>query len=238
MQIRQSLRRILAVVSIATLTGAIAIAPFDATPASAVTYTPTLTTWTSATSGTLGSVTVTATTNSPSTGTADLSGASFDPAGSATAPMLQFAAPDAVLFSFSASVADPVLYFRFMRGSSVGGPATIAFSTIGSACSWTIRSGFTGASFNGAVLTLPSGFSNGIIQCTGSPTGIEWVPAGGQTGGSQSTVTVGVLAPVTPSTTATTAPASTTTASTSTTAAAPTSTTTVTGDPVVPTFTG
>ena len=227
MQTHRSFRRILTVAAAITLIGAgaaFSAASFDASPASATTYVPTLTTWNTPTSGTLGSATVTATTNTPSTSTWDLSDpAQFNPAGPAATPMLQFAAPDAVSFALTSTVANPVLYFRYMRGPGIGGPATMTLSSSGGACTWSIRSGFTGATLNGAVLTLPNAFVNGIIECTGTPSSIGWTPAGGNTGGSGSLVTLGFLTDVTP----------TTSSSSSTTVAA-----VAAEDPVIPTFTG
>jgi len=204
MQIVRTFRRLISVAVAITLVSAVAtfsVASFDPTPASATTYAPTLTTWITPTSGTLGSATVTVTTNTPSTSTWDLSDPTmFDPPASATASMLGFAAPDAVSFSFSSNISNPVLYFRYMRGPGIGGPATMTLSSIGGACTWSIRSGFTGATLNGAILTLPNAFLNGIIECTGTTSGIGWTPAGGNIGGSGSLVTVAILTDVTPTT--------------------------------------
>lgn len=151
----------------------------------------TFVTWTSPTSGSVNSVTVTATYSqgSPSLANFDLSGANFNPAGGASQQMVDYSVNSAITWTFSSAVTNLDLYALYWRGtaSGIGGPSNgrYVFSATP-----TIQSGLSGASIvtpgsgNPYLQVGSSGFYSGILRFSGPITSLTmYAPTGASPSG-------------------------------------------------------
>jgi hypothetical protein len=152
----------------------------------------TFVTWTSPTSGSVNSVTVTATYSqgSPSLTNFDLSGANFNPAGGASQQMVDYSVDSAITWTFSSAVTNLDLYALYWRGTAggIGGPSDgrYVFSATP-----TIQSGLSGASIVTPVSGNPylqvgssSNFYNGILRFSGPITSLTmYAPTGASNSG-------------------------------------------------------
>ena len=228
-------RPFIAAVAIVFTIGAVSSAVV--TSASATTYTPTFASWGSSSSGAIGSTTITVSSALAKVPFAvAFTGANFVPAASLT-DALDIGNTSGVAMTFGSALTNPALYLKGFEGQS--GPVGVdsySLSTSGGSCTWSIVSGFAGASISGSTLTLADGSTNnGIVLCTGSTSGITVSPIGsGQSRPAQMTLATLAENPDPTTSTSTTTPVGPTT----TTPPDGPTTTTPPGDLVTPSFTG
>jgi len=151
----------------------------------------TFVTWTSPTSGSVNSVTVTATYSqgSPSLANYDLSGPAFNPAGGVSQQTVDYSVDSAITWTFSSAVTNLDLYALYWRGTAggIGGPSDgrYVFSATP-----TIQSGLSGASIVTPVSGDPylqvgsSNYYNGILRFSGPITSLTmYAPTGASSSG-------------------------------------------------------
>ncbi len=151
----------------------------------------TFVTWTSPTSGSVNSVTVTATYSqgSPFLDNFNLSGLDFNPAGGVSEQTVDYSINSAITWTFSSAVTNLDLYALYWRGTAggLGGPSDgrYVFSATP-----TIQSGLSGASIVTPVSGDPylqvgsSNFYNGILRFSGPITSLTmYAPTGASSSG-------------------------------------------------------
>ena len=151
----------------------------------------TFVTWTSPTSGSVNSVTVTATYSqgSPSLVNYFLIGPDFNPAGGVSQQTVDYSVDSAITWTFSSAVTNLDLYAVYWRGTAtgIGGPSDgrYVFSATP-----TIQSGLSGASIVTPVSGDPylqvgsSNFYNGILRFSGPITSLTmYAPTGASSSG-------------------------------------------------------
>ena len=193
------------------------------------TLVPTFATWSSTTSGSLGSSNFTVTGSQVGTSSIrsilGFDDPAFDPAGPATIDTLNYESSSSFDVTFDSPVTNLAIYYRYMRGTGEGytsyemnaGPAT---------GTWSVLSGFAGATtvcnYYLDISATSDAFLNGIVLFTGTLSAIHFASIGGTNTSAQALTFATLAEPPAPTT--------------STTLAATTSTTIVNADPVTPSF--
>ena len=186
------------------------------------TLVPTFATWTSGTTGSLGTVDITVTSGYSTVITPfDLDIPAFDPAGGSSVDMLNtnYQQSGALDIAFSAPVTNLAVYFRYMRGTTQGF-SLYEVSPTGTG-TWSIESGLSGGGSSTIhcehfidISGTTSDYLDGIVIFNGTLTALH-IDGPNGTGGDQALTFATLAAPPAPTTTL----ATTTTAAPSTTVA-------------------